>query len=238
MPGDVELPLAFDPQRGVVVWMLGAFLVTFAATRTVTRMIRAGRGPFGNAVVGSGHVHHQVYGIFLMLAAAGGEFVYQPDPPLLQVFAVMFACGAALTLDEFALWLHLEDVYWSREGRKSVDAVLVTAVIGGLLLLGANPFDDRPEQGAATIAVTVAANVAFSVVAIAKGKTSAGLIGIFVPLLALVVAVRLAKPSSPWARWFYAEGSRRLARSRLRFPPGQRTRWDAVLDAVGGAPQS
>ena len=57
------------------------------------------------------------------------------------MLAVLFGAGAALTLDEFALWLHLEDVYWSREGRSSVDAVLIALVVGALLLLGANPFD-------------------------------------------------------------------------------------------------
>ncbi len=221
--------------RGTLAWMLLAFLVTFGITRGITRLIRSGHGPFRDTTVGSVHVHHAVYGIFLMLGAGAGEFIYRPDPPWLQVWAVVFGAGAALTLDEFALWLRLEDVYWSQEGRQSVNAVLVAAGIGALLLLGANPFagqDGAPIHIAAILVV----NLSFSVVSIAKGKISTGIIGLNAPVVSLVGALRLAKPGSPWARWRYAPGSGRLARSQARFPPGRRTRWDAVKDAIGGVP--
>src|SRR5918998_4674179 len=121
--------------------MVASLLVTFLATRLVTRSIRRGRGPFRDASVGGVHVHHEVYGIFLLLGAGTAEFAYRPPTPWVEVLAVLFGVGAALTLDEFALWLHLDDVYWSREGRSSVDAVLVALVVGCLLLVGANPFD-------------------------------------------------------------------------------------------------
>ncbi|MEQ4206730.1 hypothetical protein [Actinopolymorpha sp. B9G3] len=220
--------------------MLGAFLVTFILTRVVTRLIRAGRGPFGNAKIGNVHVHHDVYGIFLMMCAGAGEFVYRPPPPWLQVLAVAFACGAALTLDELALWLYVKDVYWAREGRTSVDAVLVAACVGGLLLLGANPLSDEAETHPSVWAATttIVGNLAFSFVALMKGKISTGLIGIVVPLIALVGAIRVAKPHSPWARKWYHAGSSRLSRSRERFPADERTWWESVKDKIGGFTQT
>ena len=96
----------------------------------VTRAIRSGRGPFQDASVGGVHLHHEVYGIFLLLGTGTAVLTYRPDRPGARVVAVLFGAGAALTLDEFALWLHLEDVYWSREGRSSVDAVLIALVVG------------------------------------------------------------------------------------------------------------
>ncbi|GAA2757921.1 hypothetical protein [Actinopolymorpha rutila] len=232
---DVDLRLTLGG-RDTVLWMLVSFIVTFLVTRTVTRLIRSGRGPFRDAKLGGVHVHHAVYGIFAMIGAATAEFAYRPDPPAQQVVAVIFAAGAALTLDEFALWLYLEDVYWTREGRRSVDAVLVAATIGILLLLGASPLDTAGATGAAAAAATIAFNLAFSLVAIAKGKLSTGLIGVFVPLVAMIGAFRLAKPNSPWAHRLYAQTSRRRARSRARYPADRRTWWDAVKDQIGGPP--
>ena len=120
----LDLSLDIEARAGAA-WMLGSFVVVFLATRVIVRLIRAGKGPFRNQSVGGVHLHHLVHGIFLMLLAGVGEFTYQPDPPWLYVLAAAFGAGAALTLDEFALWLHLSDVYWEREGRVSVDAVLV-----------------------------------------------------------------------------------------------------------------
>lgn len=218
---------------GVAVWMFAAFVVTFAITRVVVRMIRAGRGPFRDTTVGSVHVHHHVYGIFLILIAGAGEFVYRPEPPWVQVLAAVFGAGAALTLDEFALWLHLDDVYWAREGRKSVDAVLIATVIGAFLVLGARPFEDTAGEGRVAFAVTIATQLALAFVAIFKGKIASGLIGIVVPFVAVVAAVRLAKPASPWARSRYRPGSRRLQRAETRF---SRKRWESVKDLLAGAP--
>ena len=235
--GEFDLNWEFaSPLRLVAGWMLVAFLVTFVATRLITRMIRAGRGPFRDVSVGGVHVHHAVYGIFLMLGTATLQFAYQPGEPWMVVLAVLFACGAALTLDEFALWLHLRDVYWSHEGRQSVDAVVVAAAIGGLLLLGANPFGVESDEGELGVAFTILVNLALTIMTILKGKPVMGLIGLLLPLVSLVGAIRLAKPISPWARRFYPAGSRRLNRSRDRYPAARRTVWDAFLDAVAGAP--
>ncbi|NMH90411.1 hypothetical protein HF519_02170 [Pseudonocardia bannensis] len=210
--------------------MLGAYLVTFLVTRLITSMIRDGRGPFRDTTLGGVHVHHQVYGIFLLLGAGTAELTYRPGSPWVQVIAVLFGIGAALTLDEFALWLHLDDVYWSAEGRRSVDAVLVALVVGALLLIGANPLADSSEESAPAAALAIASNLLFAVIAIGKGRTLLGIIGVFIPLVALVAAMRLARPGSPWARRMYRPGSRRLARSSRRFPPGRRNRWDRIVD--------
>ncbi|MGY1711882.1 hypothetical protein ACI8AC_20490 [Geodermatophilus sp. SYSU D00758] len=233
---ELEILPAVTGRRAVVAWLLAAFLVTFLVTRFVTRAIRTGRGPFRDTSVGGVHVHHEVYGIFLLLGTGMLEFTYRPDPPWLYVLAVLFGTGAALTLDEFALWLHLDDVYWAQEGRSSVDAVLVALVVGGLLLVGANPFDLDRGEGELALALTLAGNLAFAVVAILKGRTVLGVVGVFVPLVAAVAAVRLARPASPWARRWYPEGSRRRRRSAARFPPGRRTRWDALVDLFAVVP--
>jgi hypothetical protein len=234
VPGtDFELLPVLTRHRVLVGWMLAAFLVTFLATRAITKAIREGRGPFRNARVGTVHVHHQVYGIFLLLGSGTAEFTYRPAAPWADVLAALFGVGAALTLDEFALWLHLEDVYWTREGRSSVDAVLVALIVGALLLVGVNPFGDDPGGGTAVAAVGVVANLVFALVAILKGRPVLGVVGVFVPFLALVAALRLGRPTSPWARRRYDE--RRMARSWRRFPPGRRTRWDSLVDLFAGA---
>jgi hypothetical protein len=207
-----------------------AFLVTFLVTRFVTRAIRTGRGPFRDASVGGVHVHHEVYGIFLLLGTGTLEFTYRPGAPWVQVLAVLFGAGAALTLDEFALWLHLEDVYWSQQGRSSIDAVLVALVVGGLLLVGANPFDADDAGSGLLLWMTVGVNLLFALAAIAKGRVVLGVVGVFVPLVALVGAVRLARPGSFWAHRWYRPGSHRRARAEARFPAGRRTRWDALVD--------
>ncbi|MDH6115294.1 hypothetical protein P3T36_006704 [Kitasatospora sp. MAP12-15] len=226
------------PDHGVGLWMLGAFVLTFVATRVVTRLIRAGRGPFRNVDVGGTHVHHQVYGILAMVVAGAIEFAYRPGEPGVQILAVLFGAGAALTLDEFALWLHLRDVYWAEEGRKSVDAAFLAAGVGLLLVAGFNPFSDTGTGAAAhaVFAGLLLVNLALCVGVILKGKTALGVIGLLVPLVALCAFLRLAKPASPWARWRYQDGSRKAERALRRYPPDRRTRLDALKDLVGGMP--
>ncbi|WP_084729636.1 hypothetical protein [Streptacidiphilus neutrinimicus] len=225
------------PNHGLGLWMLGAFVLTFLGTRLITRMIRSGRGPFRDVEVGGTHLHHQVYGILGMLVAGAIEFAYRPGSPGAQILAVLFGSGAALALDEFALWLHLEDVYWSKEGRKSVDAVFLAVGVGLLLVAGFNPFADSGASSAdhAAFAALLALNLLLSVGAILKGKTAMGVIGLLIPLLSAVAFVRLAKPTSPWARWRYQPGSRKAERAQHRYPLARRTRMDAVKDWIAGA---
>ena len=112
-----------------------AFLLTFAAVRAITISIRAGIGPFHNVSAGGMHIHHLVWGI-LLLIVVGYVWLLQigvGSSWVASLTAVLFGVGAALTLDEFALWLNLEDVYWEQQGRVSVDVVLI---FGGLLSVG------------------------------------------------------------------------------------------------------
>lgn len=112
-----------------------SFLVTFATVRGITSMIRAGVGPFHNITAGTTHVHHLVWGILLLLVVG---YVWLSETGVgsgwvATLTAIAFGVGAALTLDEFALWLNLQDVYWDRQGRISIDAVLI---FGSLLSAG------------------------------------------------------------------------------------------------------
>jgi hypothetical protein len=116
-----------------------AFYLSFAVVRIVAHSIRSGIGPFHNIEVGGRHIHHLVLGILLLLVVGYGWLLqlgadlHAESRVSERVMAVLYGIGAALTLDEFALWLNLEDVYWTRQGRASIDAVLL---FGALLILG------------------------------------------------------------------------------------------------------
>ena len=92
------------------------FLVTFLVTRIITRMIRAGKGPFGNVSAGSVHVHHVVPGLIILLCGGVLALGAAQSSIWRQLAGVMFGMGAALVLDEFAMILHMDDVYWTSEG--------------------------------------------------------------------------------------------------------------------------
>ena len=105
------------------------FLVAFGIVRGVTHMIRAGVGPFHNIGSGTLHIHHLVWGILILLAVG---YIWLTEigvgsSLLASLTAIAFGVGAALTLDEFALWLSLQDVYWEKQGRQSIDAVVIFA---------------------------------------------------------------------------------------------------------------
>jgi hypothetical protein len=179
------------------------------------------------------HVHHLVFGIVLLLAT-GFALALQPPSPWLEILAAGFGIGAGLTLDEYALWLHLEDVYWAEEGRRSVDAVVIAAVLGGLLLMGFLPFST--DDGALPIIVTMLIVLSISAVAILKGKIVMGVAGVLFPLVGLIGAIRLAKPGSFWAERRYKPGSRKLARAERRYERHTR-RYQRFQDQVAGAPE-
>lgn len=240
--------------RSAALWALVAFCVTFAVTRGVTRRIRAqtasssaeqSRPPRRKALadiyIGGIHVHHQVWGILLVLVTGLLQFRYSPAPPWSEVLAALFGAGAALTLDEFAMWLYLDDVYWGQEGRKSIDAILLGGAIGTVLLIQATPVGPSADAGGSRALVvaylgTVTAHLAMALVCFLKSKFATGLIGIVVPVVALVGALRLAKPGSVWARRRYHE--QKLERAHRRFGTAYHARWNRVLDLVGGAPQA
>jgi hypothetical protein len=219
-----------DPGRGTAFLVLTAFLVTFLFIRTSARLIRNPNVTWwpGNVDSGDLHIHHLVWGICLVLIAGFLGFAADLQSPWWHIVAIGFGVGAGLTVDEFALWLYLRDVYWSRQGRLSVDAVIVATVFALLVVVGISPFGlDEPESIAPTVVLVVQA-VALSAVAFLKGRFILGVISLFVPLSGLFAAARLAKPNSPWARWRY-KGARaeRLARAKARF------RQDRLSAALG-----
>jgi hypothetical protein len=115
------------------------FTVAFGTARAITHAIKAGVGPFQNLSPGGRHIHHSTFGI-LGLLACGYLWTYRigvgPTPGRRwpsRMSATAYGVAAALTLDEFALWLDLKDEYWNKQGRKSIDAV---ALFGGLLAMG------------------------------------------------------------------------------------------------------
>src|SRR5579884_3394674 len=129
-----------DPRRERAFLSATGFTVAFATARAITHAIRAGVGPFNNVSAGGRHIHHSTFGI-LGLIGLGYLWTYLigigPEhggrwPS--RITATSYGVACALTLDEFALWLDLEDDYWDKQGRKSIDAV---AIFAGLLTMGA-----------------------------------------------------------------------------------------------------
>jgi hypothetical protein len=106
------------------------FLITFGVVRAITHMIRAGVGPFHDIGGGTLHIHHLVWGIVLLLLVGYAWLIQAGGDLFSHLTAFTFGVGAALTLDEFALWFNFADVYWTRQGRESIDAVVI---FGGLL---------------------------------------------------------------------------------------------------------
>jgi len=237
---EFELPRGFLDTRsgreGFV--LLGAFLLSFLFIRTSARLMRSPKVPWwpGSVTTESGlHLHHLVWGIVLVLLSGFLEFAVAPKSPWGEILAAAFGVGAGFTLDEFALWVRLEDVYWAQEGRASLDAVVVAALLGGLVVLGLAPFDSSDAAANESLALVVGIVLLLCVLVIVKGKPLLALIGVFIPLVALVGAIRLASPSSPWARRRYHAGSKKLGRSQTRFERS-RARRIRLLNALGGAP--
>jgi hypothetical protein len=237
----LRIPLGRDDlSLRPMMWMFLAILVTFIVTRIVTRLIRSGSGAragLGNLQIAGNHVHHQVFGI-LVIIGTGIVLVSQtPHGAALDVAAAVFGVGVGLTVDEFALWLHLEDVYWTDQGRKSVDAIFCVLVITGALIGGADFVTGRVGTAAwwASVAV-IAVNLLLCVICLLKGKVVTGVTGIVISVVALAGAVRLAKPGSWWAVHRYASRPRRARRAANRYGQRHQKRWNGLRDLVAGAP--
>lgn len=207
------------PGKLPLMILLVAFVCTFLFIRCSVRMIRAGVSWWpGNVTPGGLHIHHMVFGVIFMIAAGFGVFSPIGDrSPWLEIFAGLFGIGTALVLDEFALMLDLKDVYWSEQGRISVDAVVVGAAVCSLMLLGATPLGITDNfRGWQFLAALVLFHGTLALITMAKGKVWTGMFSLFVPMLGVVGAVRLARPQSPWARWRYPAGSAKATRAQRR----------------------
>jgi hypothetical protein len=226
--------LGTDASRAGFI-LLGSLVISFLFIRTSARLMRSPKVPWwpGSVTTEGGlHVHHLVFGIVLLLST-GFALALEPGSPWLEVLAAGFGIGAGLTLDEYALWLHLEDVYWAEEGRRSVDAVIIAAAIGGLLLMGFLPFST--DSGAPTMVVSAIVALAISTVAVLKGKILLGVVGMLFLPAGIVGAIRLAKPGSWWARRRYPAESDKLARATTR-SERHRRRYQRFQDRIAGAP--
>ncbi len=204
--------------RSAAFVVLVAFLVSFLAIRTSARLTRSVSWWPGSVQSGGVHLHHLVWGIWMILISGFIAFAAAPlRAPWWHIDAIVFGIGAGFTLDEFALWVHLKDVYWTEEGRSSVDAVVVAVAAAGLVVLGTRPFGlDDPGSIWGT-AGTVTFVLSFVLLSAAKGRVFLGVIGMFIPITAIVGAIQLARPNSIWARRLYDQ--RKLDRARKRYAP-------------------
>jgi hypothetical protein len=224
------------PGRGLAFEVLVSFLVSFLAIRTSARLTRSVSWWPGGVQSGGVHLHHLVWGICLLLLAGFLSFTDSISVVWQHADAIAFGIGAGFTLDEFALWVHLDDVYWSEEGRASVDAVVVALAFAGLVVVGTQPFGlDDPGSIWGTVG-TIGFVLAFVLVAAAKGRVVLAVLGIFIPAFAMVATLRLARPSSIWARRRYDD--ERMLRAERRYAPTTvLSRLGAGLsDAMAGAP--
>ncbi|WP_406478761.1 hypothetical protein [Streptomyces sp. NBC_01615] len=233
-----------EPGKLPLLLALASFVLTFVITRVIVRMIRAGKGPFGNVKAGGLHIHHVVPGVVLIVIGGFGAVASSRYGFGACLCAVVFGIGAGLVLDEFALILHLDDVYWTEEGRQSVEVVVVTAALVGLVLSGFAPFgvndlSDQELQDRGGVILTVVVNFLFALLALSKGKVRMAVFGVIVPFVALIGAIRLARPGSPWSRRLYRRRPRARARSWLRAYRHDR-RWSGpsrkFQDWIGGKP--
>jgi hypothetical protein len=207
---------SFQPSSGrnhLIAFTLG-LLITFLGIRANTRLIRA-----------------NVRWWFHDLRPGG------------LATALAFGGGVALTLDEFALLLHLENVYWQEQGRISVDAVIVTITAALLFLGGLQPFNavdatSLARLGGWVITILVIVNVTLAIICFLKGKLWTGVFGCFVPVVATVGAFRLARPGSPWSRRYRDNpGKRERAERRDRREAAMVRAWRRwFFDLIAGKP--
>ena len=228
--------------RQALFLVLVGFLGSFAFIRLSARLGRSPRVPWwpGSVVTDGGvHLHHLVWGICLMLAGGAAGFALFDSSPWLEVCACLFGIGAGLTIDEFALWVYLDDVYWAKEGRSSIDAAVIAAGAMLVVLLGARPFEIATGSAAEVIAGTIAAAIVLALAAMCfiKQRVLHGAVGLFFFPIAAYGAARIGKPGSPWAKRFYGKRNpAKQAKAEERFRPERRTEHlkERFRDAVGG----
>jgi lysyl-tRNA synthetase class 2 len=232
--------------RAAAAFFTLGLLLTFLGVRINTRLIRAKVSWWFHDIESKGgvHVHHMVIGVVLMAVTGLCLITLLPRGLWLEVIAFAFGAGLALTLDEFALILRLQDVYWSEEGRLSVDAVVVAVCAGFFIIIGLTPF------GAGTTGVHSAAalsgllpavviDLGLALICLLKGKLWTGFVGIFLTPVAAIGAIRLARPGSPWAHKRYVDKPGRMNNAQRR-EERINARWrawrTALFDLIAGKP--
>lgn len=225
-----------EPGHEAAFLVLLSFLCSFGFIRTSARLTRSvSWWPGGVQTEGGVHLHHLVWGIVLLLLCGFTAFATALESPWWQITAVGFGIGAGFTLDEFALWVRLQDVYWSDEGRASLDAVIMAAVFAGLVVVGVQPWGLDESGSIFGTGLWVIVTVGLAGITFMKGRLLLGLLGIFIVPFGLWGAVRLATPSSPFAKRY---GPDKLARAKERYRPDRRSARLAsdFLNAIGGKP--
>src|SRR3954447_12017979 len=164
-----------------------AFLLSFGFIRTSAHMIRAQVSWWpGNVSVDGTHIHHLVWGILLLLVCGYIGVAIHPGDPWGEIVAVLFGIGTGLTLDEFALWLNLKDVYWSKQGRASIDAVVIAAALSGMLLVSLRGWIDVATDVEDIVFVFVGAvglvGIGLALINAAKEKFGMALWSILIPI--------------------------------------------------------
>lgn len=247
-----------DHGRLPLLCCLVAFILTFFVTRTFVRFIRQRKEAClparwwqpRNIHIGSVHIHHVAFGVVLVMISGLILVTLSVDgrEPEFVVAAIFFGIGAALVLDEYALILHLSDVYWEEDGRTSVDAVFAAVAVAGLLIMGLHPLmfflpiwnDADSVALRAAVGGGMALTLPLAVVVLLKGKVWTGLLGMFIVVLLVIGAIRLSRPHAPWARWRYTtrpdKMQRALQRERTwRRPVVQAKLW--LQGAIAGTPR-
>ena len=201
-----DIATAYDkdiqvPGKEAHFLILIAFVCSFGFIRFSAHMIRAQVSWWpGNVETKSGtHIHHMFWGILLLITMGYIGIATSIPDPWFELVALAFGIGMGLTMDEFALWLNLEDVYWQKKGRQSIDAVVVTVSLLVIALLGLRFWIDiwdsvlvmiGVHRGNAWLAIPIQLiGVAFAIVCFRRGRTLVGLVGLFVPLVAVIGAL-------------------------------------------------
>lgn len=146
-------------------YALFSFLVTFILARVFVFMIMSKMMPNLYFFVGSTHVHHLNYGIFLLAAVGGYSVFRRPTGRKAEMTALIYGLAMGLTFDEFGMWLHLGGSYWQRA---SVDAVIVVAALFGLIAFARN-LRKFEQKHLWSFLILLAALIGFTVVIMMAG---------------------------------------------------------------------
>ncbi|RNI21369.1 hypothetical protein [Flexivirga caeni] len=228
--------------KGPLLLAFVAFVVTFLTTRTITRLIRAGKGPFHNVSDGGVHLHHSTPGTVLLVIGAFTALGARQTGPIAYLAALCVGVGASLVLDEFAMIFHLTDDYWTQDGQLSVNVVMLVTACLGMALVGVSPTSVTGLSGTAravrgTVTVALLVHLVLVLATVAKGKYPTAVIGFFLAPVAWYAAFRIARPRSRWATRWYSPAKLERATARAtkfddRWGPVRR-HWD---DFVAGTP--
>jgi hypothetical protein len=198
--------------------ILLSFLSSFGFIRTSAHMIKAQVSwwPGNVETKGGTHIHHMFWGILLLMTMGYLGLATDMGSPWLEFTGIAFGIGLGLTLDEFALWLNLQDVYWSDKGRQSIDAVIVATLMLVVALIGLQFWIDMREAfllaigiggkrfiGAESLPWLLSfqlLGIALAIVCWLKGKRLFAIVGAFVPVIAIFGAVTKPREDSWWIR--------------------------------------